>query len=171
MAYDQKAIDFVYSFYSRGLSKSKALPEIQKVYPGFSGSTWDSWESSYDWKQRRALADARRREFDDRVADLLPNLMMQLDEARQRLYTTIQSEKATTQDFYAFSQICDRIASLAKTWQQGRDPERISTRVVGEVVEFMIGELREVPGLGKAIQSNASAVSAIAAAAAERFGQ
>jgi hypothetical protein len=65
VAYDTQAQEFVYGFYARGWSKERALPEIRKVYAGFSGSTWDEWVKKYDWPARRALADAKLRDFDD----------------------------------------------------------------------------------------------------------
>ncbi|HZL55704.1 MAG TPA: hypothetical protein VFC21_01400 [Bryobacteraceae bacterium] len=171
MAYDSKAAGFVYSFYARGWSRAKALPEIQKVYAGFAGSTWDEWEKRYDWKQRRALADAKLREFEDKCNDINRTLLLEMDDARGRLYKKIQDGEADTQTYYAFSQLANRTADLSANYFSSRDPGRIATQVVGDVVEHILSELQSVPGIRAVLQANSAEVGRIAAGAAERFGQ
>ena len=171
MAYDAKAVDFVYSFYARGWSRAKALPEIQKVYAGFAGSTWDEWERKFDWKQRRALADARIREFEDKCGDINRTLLLEMDDARGRLYKKIQDGTADQQTYYAFSQLAQRTADLSAKYFASRDPGRIATQVVGDVVEHFLSELQSVPGIRAALQAYAAEVGRIAADTAERFGQ
>lgn len=171
MAYDSKAVEFVYSFYARGWSKARALPEVQKVYAGFSGSTWDDWEKRYDWKQRRALADAKIKEFEDRCRDINQTLLMEMDDARNRLYAKIKDGTADTQAFYAFSQLAHRTAELSARYFASRDPGRIATQVVGDVIEYLLGELRSIPGLGPSLAACQAEIGRVAAAAAERFGQ
>ncbi len=171
MAYDSKAVEFVYSFYARGWSRDKALPEIRKVYAGFSASTWDEWERKYDWKQRRALADAKLREFEDKCGDINRTLLLEMDDARSRLYQKIQTGAADEQTFYAFSQLAKRTAELSANYFAGRDPGRIATKLVSDVIEYVLSELRSVPDLGRPLEVNAKEIGRIAAAAAERFGQ
>ncbi len=80
MAYDSQAQEFAYSFYAKGWSKPRALAEIRKVYPGLSASTWDEWVEKLDWRERRGLADAKLREFEDLVRDTARVLLLELDE-------------------------------------------------------------------------------------------
>jgi hypothetical protein len=170
MAYDSKAVEFVYSFYARGWSREKALPEVRKVYAGFSGSTWDEWERKYEWRERRALADAKLREFEDKCGDINRTLLLEMDDARGRLYKKIVEGNADEQTFYAFSQLAKRTAELSANYFASRDPQQIATRVISDVIDYLLSELRALPVLDRALEQNAVAVGRIAAAAAERFG-
>lgn len=170
MAYDAKAVDFVYSFYARGWSKAKALPEIRKVYAGFAGSTWDEWEAKNDWRQRRALADAKIREFEDTCRAINQTLLMDLEDARQRLYKLITAG-ADVQTYYAFAAIAKRIAELARDHFAGRDADKVATRVLNDAIELLLIEMRQIAGLARAMEDNAAAIGQAAADVAEKFGQ
>ncbi|HEX4135902.1 MAG TPA: hypothetical protein VHY84_14905 [Bryobacteraceae bacterium] len=171
MAYDAKAVDFVYSFYARGWSKAKALPEIRKVYAGFAGSTWDEWETKNDWRQRRALADAKLREFEDTCRAINQTLLMDLEEARKRLFKLITEDAADNQTYYAFGAIAKRIAELAREHFAGRDADKVATRVLNDAIEFLLIEMRQIPGLALAMEENAAAIGQAAESVAEKFGQ
>ena len=171
MAYDAKAIEFVYSFYARGWSKAKALPEIRKVYAGFGGSTWDEWETKNDWRQRRALADAKIVQFEDECRDIGRTLLLELNDARSRLYTKIQGGDTDIQLYYAFVALAKRTAELSEKFFANRNPDRVASGILNDAIEHLLLGLREVPGLTRALEENAAAVGAAVSATAERFTQ
>ncbi len=171
MAYDAKAVEFVYSFYARGWSKAKALPEICKVYAGFSGSTWDSWEAKYEWKQRRALADAKVVQFEDECRDIGRTLLLELNEARSRLFKKIVDGDDDIQVYYAFVSLAKRTAEMSQQFFANRDPERVAAGLLNDAIEHLLLGLREIPGLTRALEENSAKVGAAVAATAERFAQ
>jgi len=167
MAYDSKAVDFAYSFYARGWSRAKAVPEIRKVYAGFSGSTWDAMEEKHDWKQRRALADAKIREFEDSCRDIGRTLLLELGAIRSRLYTLIEAGTADVQTYYAFLSVAKRTNEISATHLKGRDNDRVATQVLSEAIEFFLLELRSVPAFTRVLEENAAAVGAAVSVVAE----
>jgi hypothetical protein len=171
MAYDSKAIDFAYGYYARGWSRAKAVPEIRKVYAGFSGSTWDEWEAKHEWKQRRAMADAKLREFEDSCRDIGRTLLLELDDIRKRIYAEIQAGNADVQTYYAFVSIAKRTHEISAAHFAARDNDRVAVQVLSEAIEYFLLELRSVPGITRALEENAAAVGNAVSAVAEKFGQ
>ncbi|HVW09189.1 MAG TPA: hypothetical protein VHC90_11445 [Bryobacteraceae bacterium] len=171
MAYDSKAQEFAYSFYARGLSREKAVREIRKVYAGFSGSTWDEWESKLGWKQRRALADAKLREFEDSCRDLNKTLLLELGEIRAGLYKTIVDGKADAQTYYAYLRLAKQTHEISAAHFAGRDNDRVAVKVLDDAVQLLLLELRGIPGLMRPLEENAAAVGAAVAEVVEKFGQ
>lgn len=171
MAYDTKAQDFVFSFYLRGWSKERALPEIRKVYPGFSASTWDEWERKFDWKTRRALADLKRREFEELCRDTARALMLELNAIRQRLFQEIKENAADTQKVYAFTSVTKQIADLARQHLAQQDPQRISMEVLSRAIEKFLAGLRSIRGLEKPLEDHAAQVGKLVQEIGAEFGQ
>ena len=170
MAYDAKAQEFAYSFYLRGWSKARALPEIRKQYSGFSGSTWDTWETSLDWKGRRATAEAKMRAFEDDVQNTTRALLLELTDIREKLYAHLKDNPTDTQAVYAHSSVSKRITELAKQHIAGRDGEKLSLELLNQAVEVLIAELQQVPEIGEALRKNAPSVGEAVSKVAERFG-
>ena len=171
MAYDSKAQDFAYSFYARGLSREKAVREIRKVYAGFSGSTWDEWEDKLGWKQRRALADAKLREFEDSCRDINRTLLLELGEMRGGLFEQIKSGNADVQTYYAYLRLAKQTHEISAAHFAGRDNDRVAVKVLDDAVQLLLLELRGIPGLMRPLEENASAVGAAVAEIVEKFGQ
>jgi hypothetical protein len=171
MAYDSKAQEFAYSFYARGLSREKAVREIRKVYAGFSGSTWDEWESKLGWKQRRAMADAKLREFEDSCRDLNRTLLLELGEIRAGLFKTIVDGKADAQTYYAYLRLAKQTHEISAAHFAGRDNDRVAVKVLDDAVQLLLLELRGIPGLMRPLEENASAVGAAVVEIVEKFGQ
>ncbi len=171
MAYDSKAQEFAYSFYARGLSREKAVREIRKVYAGFSGSTWDEWETKLGWKQRRALADAKLREFEDSCRDLNRTLLLELGEIRSGLFKTIVDGKADAQTYYAYLRLAKQTHEISAAHFAGRDNDRVAVKVLDDAVQLLLLELRGIPGLMRPLEENAAAVGAAVAEVVEKFGQ
>lgn len=172
MAYDTQAQEFAYGFYARGYSKERALREIRKCYPGLSGSTWDEWVSKLDWKQRRALADAKLRDFEELARNTASVLLLELDEVRKRLYTQIQGGKELdTQLVYAFNSVSKQINEIARQHLASRDDDRIATQVLNLAFERFLAELTEIPVLGEALRANAARVGQAVEKIAEQLGR
>jgi hypothetical protein len=171
VAYDTQAQEFVYGFYARGWSKERALPEIRKVYAGFSGSTWDEWVKRYDWPQRRALADAKLRDFDDLCRTTAQTILLELNEIRERLLQEIRGGKADTQTVYAFSSVTKQITDIAAKQLQAQDPMKVAVEVLASAFERFLRELRAVDGLGPVLERRAGDVGALVAKVTEEFGR
>ena len=171
MAYDTQAQEFVYGFYARGWSKERSLPEIRKVYPGFSGSTWDDWAKKFDWPQRRALADAKLREFDDLCRDAARSLLLELNEIRERLLKDISEGKADTQTYYAFNSIAKQIAELARQHLAGQDPQKIALEVLMAAIEKLLTGLRSIDGLARPLEVYAKQIGQLVTEISEEFSR
>jgi methyl-accepting chemotaxis protein len=159
LAYDTQAQEFVYGFYARGWSKERSLPEIRKVYPGFSGSTWDDWAKKFDWPQRRALADAAR------------SLLLELNEIRERLLKDIREGKADTQTYYAFNSIAKQIAELARQHLAGQDPQKIALEVLMAAIEKLLTGLRSIDGLARPLEVYAKQIGQLVTEISEEFSR
>lgn len=170
MAYDAKAQEFAYGLYAQGLSKEKALAQIRKHYPGFSGATWDEWVAKLAWKERRAAADAKAREFDSLCQDTARALMQQLAEIKEELFTHIKAGKAGTQEIYAFTSVTKQMADLAKTHLAKKDPMRISIELLNTAFEKFLSGLRSLPGMEKPLEQNASQIGRLLIDIAEAHG-
>jgi len=171
VAYDTEAHEFVYSFYAKGWSKARALPEIRKVYPGFSGSTWDEWEKKFNWKERRALADARLREFEDRVHSVGLVLLGELDDIRKRLYERLRNGASDNQTVYAYTSVVKRMAELSHAYLSGKDKERVTTEVLGAAIEALLVKLQEIKALKEPLKRHAAEIGAAVSEVAQEFGR
>ena len=120
------------------MSRAKAVPEIRKVYAGFSGSTWDEWEAKYEWRQRRAAADAKLREFEDSCRDIGRTLLLELDDCRKRIYAQIQAGTADVQTYYAFVSIAKRTHEISAAHFAARDNDRVAVQVLSERLPFVV---------------------------------
>ncbi len=171
MAYDAKAQEFVFNFFLRGWSRDRALPKIREVYPGFAASTWDEWEKKHDWKYRRAAADAKAREFEDLLADTPRVLVTDLELQRQALLKAMkEAPTVDPQMIYALNAVSKHITDISVKFLATRDPIRISAEHTGEIVEKLLTELREIPGVGKALAANAEKVGTVVTRVAEAHG-
>jgi hypothetical protein len=171
VAYDSQAQEFAYSFYAKGWSKLRAVSEIRKIYPGFSGSTWDEWERKLGWRERRAVADAKLREFEDLVRDTARMLLLELDEIRKNLYLRVKGGSADTQTVYAYTSVVKQIAEISRQHLAGRDGDRVAMDVLNAAFERLLSELRDVAGIAKPLEEHAGEVGRIVAAVAEQFGR
>ena len=173
MAYDAKAQEFVFGFYVRGWSKDRALPEIRKVYAGFSGSTWEEWERKLEWRERRALADAKIRDFEDLCRAAGAILIQDLEAVRQKLLRAINESpgEADTQTVYAFASVTKQINEIARHHLSSRHSDRVAMQVINSAFERFLAELRSVPELASALEQHATTVGQAVAAVAEQFGQ
>lgn len=171
MAYDLKAQEFVYGFYARGWSKERALPDIRKVYPGFSGSTWDEWVKKLDWPARRAQADAKLREFEDLCRDTTRLLLLELNEIREKLLLVIRSDKADTQTYYAYKTIAAQIADLAREHLSSQDPQKVAAEVLTTAIEKLLTGMRSIDGLAPALERHARQVGELVTSISEEFGR
>lgn len=172
MAYDARAQEFAYGFYARGWSKAKALPEIQKVYPGFAGSTWDDWVTRYDWKTRRAAAEAKIREFEDTLRDTTRVVLMELNELRLRLLKALQTtDLPDTQAVYAYTKVCQQIVQMSQQYNDSRDSSRLAMDTLDSALTKLITELREFPDVAKALEAHSGEVGREIEAICEQFGR
>lgn len=170
MAYDAKAKEIGFSFFSRGYSKEKALREMQKIYPGLSGSTWDSWVEKGEWKARRATLDLKAREFDELCQDTARILIAELNEIREKLISSVRDGKVDNQTVYAYTSTARQIADLSRQHIAGRDPRRIAAQTLMEVIEKLLSRLRELPGLAAPLEANAKGVGEIVTNLGEEYG-
>jgi methyl-accepting chemotaxis protein len=171
LAYDTQAQEFVYGFYARGWSKERALPEIRKVYAGFAGSTWDEWIKKFDWPQRRALADAKLREFDDLCKDANRTLLLELNEIRERLLKDIREGKADTQTYYAYGSIAKQIAALSQQHLAAQDPQKVAIEVLAAAIEKLLLGLRGIDGLAGPLEAHAKRVGELVGEISEEFAR
>lgn len=172
MAYDTQTQEFAYGFYARGWSKDRALREIRKVYAGFSGSTWDEWVSKLDWKQRRALADAKLREFEELARNTASVLLLELEEVRRRIYDQIKNAKELdTQLVYSFNSVSKQMNEIARQHLASRDGDRVAMQVLNLAFERFLTELREIPAVAKVLEENAARVGQAAEKVAEQLGR
>lgn len=171
MAYDTKAQEFVYGFFARGWSKERSMPEIRKVYPGFAGSTWDEWVKRFDWPARRATADAKLREFDDLCRDTARLLMLELNEIREKLLAQIRGGQTDTQTVYAYNSTAKQIAALSEMHLAERDNDRIALGVLSQAFDEFVSGLRDLDGLGPALERNAGAIGELVTAVSEKYGR
>lgn len=170
MAYDAKAKELAFSYYARGYSKERALRELQKIYPGMSGSTWDAWADKGDWKTRRASLDLKAREFDELCQDTARILIAELNEIREKLIASVRDGKVDNQTVYAYTSTARQIAELSRQHIASRDPRRIATQTLMEVIEKLLSRLRELPGLAAPLEANAKAVGEVVTGIGEEFG-
>jgi hypothetical protein len=171
MAYDQKAQDFAFSFFTRGMSRDRAVREIRKVYPGFSNSTWDAWVESLGWRERRAQLDFKRAEFERIAEDAAQVLMLELNEMREKLKAELLANPADTQRGYFYASICKQIAALATDHLKGRADQRVATDVLMRAFERFITGLRDMPGLEPALEANAARIGKLTEDIAGEFGR
>lgn len=174
MAYDVKAQDFAFSFYAKGFSKERALKEICKVYPGFSGATWDAWVIKLDWKTRRALLDVKARELDDFCSDAARAIILDLHDVQQKLLAKIKTAEegaVDTQVIYAYNAVSKQIVDLARHHLASKDPLRVSMEALNSAIEKFLSELRELPGMGPVLQSNAGEIGRLVERIGEEFGR
>lgn len=170
MAYDAKAQEFAYGFYGRGWSKERALREIRKSYPGFSGSTWDEWVEKLDWRGRRAAADAKLREFDDLVRDSDRAMLLELDELRKNAWKAVNVEKPDPQATYAYLRVVKAIADLCRHQLASRDGGKVVLEVLNAAFERFVTVLREDPELAELLAKKAALVGRAVEKVAEEFG-
>jgi hypothetical protein len=170
MAYDSKAQEFAFGFYARGVSKEKALREIRRVYPGLSGSTWDSWVKTLGWEQRRAASDMKLREFEELCRDTARILITELNEIREKLMANVKAGKCDTQTVYAYTSTARQIADLSRQHLATQDPRRISMDVLMSAIEKLLSGLREIEGLAAPLERHASAVGDLVTKIGEEFG-
>lgn len=171
MAYDTRAQDFAFGFYAKGLSKEKALREIRKVYPGFAGSTWDSWVKSLDWEARRASLDLKRREFEELCENTAQAILLELSEIREGLLKDIRAGKGDTQTVYAFNAVSKQIVDLAKAHLVNKDQAKVSIVILEQAIEKFLAGLRSIEGLAPALEKHASAIGKLAEQVGEEMGQ
>lgn len=170
MAYDAKAQEHAYSFYARGWSKARALLEIRRVYAGFAGSTWEEWEKKLEWKERRALADAKLRDFEDTCRDTARLLLLELNHIRAGLYAQVKDGPADTQTVYAYGSIVKQIVDLSARHLASRSEERVAMEVLNAALSSFLTGLRQIDGLCEPLEQHAEQVGALVTAAAEQFG-
>lgn len=172
MAYDTKAQEFVYGFYVRGWSKERALPKIREVYAGFAGSTWEDWENRFDWRERRALADAKLRDFEDICRTASAVLIQDLEAVRAKLLREIDAaDQPDTQTVYAFASVTKQISEIARHHMASRQSDRVAMQVLNSAIERLFVELRGIPALAVALEEHATVVGQAVSAVAEQFGQ
>jgi uroporphyrinogen-III synthase len=170
MAYDQKAQDFAYTFYSRGVSRDRAVREIRKVYAGFSGSTWDEWEKKLAWRERRAQADVKLREFEELAQNTASVLLLELDEIRKKLLRDIGERGADVQTVYAYTSVAKQISEISRQHLANRDGGRVALEVLNLAFQHFLTELREIPDLAKPLEANAAKVGKLIEKTAQEFG-
>ena len=170
MAYDVKAQEFAFSFFARGWSKEKSVREIRKVYPGFSGSTWDTWVEQLGWRERRAAADMKLREFEELCRNTAKALILELNEIREKLLARIREGGTDTQTVYAYTSTAKQLAELARQHMAAQDPRRVSMEVLMSAIERLLAGLREMAGLGEPLEKNASAIGELVTKIGEEFG-
>jgi hypothetical protein len=170
MAYDLKAQEYAYSFYARGMSKERALREIRKSYPGLSGSTWDEWVEKLGWRERRAEADIKLREFEDLAQNTAKVLLLELDAIRKKLAADIEKNGAETQAVYAYTSVAKQIAELSRQHLASRDGGRLALEVLNAAFERFLTELRDDADLAKVLAAKSTLIGKAAEKVAEEFG-
>lgn len=171
MAYDKQAQEFVFSFYARGVSKERALPEIRKVYAGFSGSTWDEWEKKLDWKARRAEADRRSREVGQFCERSAETMLGELDVVRLRLLKQITEGGGDTQTVHAYTSVVKQMDALARRYLTQSDPKRVQMEVLSRAMEELFSRLRENPDLAKPLARHAEHIGELVTQISEQYGE
>lgn len=170
MAYDAKAQEFVFSFYARGVSKERALPEIRKVYAGFSGSTWDEWEKKLDWKERRAEADRRSREFARFCERNAETMLGELDLVRLKLLKEITEGRGDTQTVHAYTSVVKQMDGIAHRYLAATDPKRVQMEVLSRAFEDLFSRLRDDADLAKPLAKHAERIGAVVTEISEMYG-
>jgi hypothetical protein len=170
MAYDVRAQEFAYGLYARGWSKERALKEIRKTYAGFGGSTWDAWVEQLGWRERRAAADLKLREFEDLCQNAAKELLLELDQIRKKLWKQIAANGADSQVVYAYNAIAKQIADLARQHLANRDGGRVVLEVLNVAFERLFGELRKDDDLARVLAARSVVVGRAVEMVAEEFG-
>ena len=168
--YDERAREFAFGFYLRGVSRERALPEIRKQYAGFSAATWDAWEKQYDWKARRAAADERRREFEQLMQETPRLMVMDLEEARQAVMKRIRTGDASPQLIFSLRDLSAQITEIGEKFLASKDPIRMRMDSVNAVVEGLLNELRSIEGVAEALEEKASLVGRAVETVAQQHG-
>jgi hypothetical protein len=172
LAYDLKAQEFAYSFYVRGYARDRAVREIQKVYAGFSRSTWDEWERKLGWRERRALADAKLREFDELAANTAKVILLSLEDLRKRLVEQIEvAPQLDTQIVYAYNSVCKQISDISIRHLDSRDQTKIAMEVLNQAIEDLVQKLKSIEGLGALLEKYADVVGKAVEEVAETYGR
>lgn len=172
MAYDAKAQEFAYSFYARGVSKERAVAQIRKTYPGFSASTWDEWVNKLGWRERRADADVRLREFEDLAQNAAKALLLELDTLRKQLWQNLQEKGTDTQAVYAYNAVAKQIAEISRRHLTDRTgSDRVAMEVLNIAFERFLTALREDPELARVLAARSAAVGHAVEKVAEEFGE
>lgn len=170
--YDDVAREFVFGFYLRGWACAKAIPEIQKVYPGFSPKTWESWRAKYDWAQRRALADAKARDFDRYAGEAWRDLLFDLREIHNRLMEGFRkTAEPDPQTVYAINATAKQIGEIISRHGKAQDPQRVAMEILQLALESLLTEMRLVKGMGAPLKRNADEIGGLARKIAEKFGR
>ena len=170
MAYDSNAQEFVFGFYAKGWSKERSLPEIRKVYAGFSGSTWDEWERKYEWKRRRAERDRRASEFSELLANQAQTLIAELDLVRLDLLKKLTDTKHDPQIVHAYTSVVKQMDGIAQRHLRSADPLRIPMEVLNRAFGEVFERMREIPELAKPLAKHAETVGEVVTAVSERYG-
>ena len=168
--YDETAKEFVYGFYARGYSRDKALKEIRKVYPGFAKATWDRWEVEHNWKERRALADAKVAEFEQFAEQAWAELLMDLDALRKTLRKEFD-KKPDPQLAYAFTSVSAQIVNLISKHGGAKDPQKVAMETLALAIEAFVQELKALEGLSAPMKKQAVEVGRRVKKIAEQFGR
>jgi len=170
--YDDTAREFAFGFYLRGWDRDKAVVEIQKVYPGFAPKTWEAWRAKYDWAQRRAMADAKARDFDRYAGEAWRELLFDLREVHQRMMETFRaSAEADPQIVYALNATAKQIGEIITRHGKAQDPQRVAMEVLQLAMESLLTEMRLVKGLGAPLKRNAEDIGGLVQKIAEKFGR
>lgn len=170
--YDETAHEFVFGFYLRGWDRDKAIPEIRKVYPGFAPKTWDAWRAKFDWAQRRALADAKARDFDRYAGEAWRELLFDLREVHQKLMADFRkSEAADPQIAYAINSTAKQIGDIISRHGKAQDPQRVAMEILQLAMESLLTDMRMVKGLGAGLKRNAEEIGGLVQKIAEKFGR
>lgn len=170
MAYDLRAQEFAYSFYARGMSKERALREIRKSYPGLSGSTWDEWVEKLGWRERRAEADIKLREFEDIAQNTAKVLLLELDRLRKKIAEGIEKNGPDSQAVFAYTRVVSQIADLARQHLANRDGGKLALEVLNAAFERFLTLLRDDAAVANVLAGKATLVGKAAEQVAEEFG-
>ncbi len=95
MAYHADAQDYAFSLYCQGLSDEEIEREMRKQWPRFTRQVLygeGGWKKKFNWEERRANADAKRKELTDAIESSEELILKSLLDAIRALSEKIRSQ-------------------------------------------------------------------------------
>lgn len=175
MRYGQDAREFVWSFYRAGVPRDEAVRKIRRLYPTFTAKTYAKWADDGGWEGRRALLDAKAREFGELAEGTPLALLVDLTEIRKKVKADIDEKTADGKELaqlvYAYSNVSKQLIDVLTKLGSSKDPQKVAMEVLVAAFEAVLLELQTIPGVKVVLKKNADAVGKVVEKTAEKFGR
>lgn len=172
--YDVRAQEFVFSLWLKypHWSREKLLKEIRKTYAGFGLKTLEEWIERLNWRERRAQADMKLREFEAMARDTTRVIMIDLNAQREKLKAAIESaDKPDPQVMYAMNQTCKLLAEIQHKHEAQKERSRLEMDVLMVACERLLAALSEIADLAEPLKRHSAVVGRLVAEIAETHGK